>query len=141
MNSDSGDEEDDQRQSHQKNHRKQQLLSPSQTASTSISAITNDCTRPLNPVENREQIIKMDKQHTHHDVDRKMTNNWDKFRLLMWKNGMLQWRHKVQTLFEILIPVGFSAILILIRSIVDPDVFPEPTYYKPFEINTLQPLQ
>lgn len=74
-------------------------------------------------------------------VDRKMANNFDKFRLLMWKNGLLQWRHKVQTIIEIMVPVMFSVILILIRSIVDPDIYPDPKIYKPFEINTLDPLR
>lgn len=73
--------------------------------------------------------------------DRKMANNFDKFRLLLWKNSLLQWRHKTQTIIEIMVPVMFSVILILIRSIVDPDIYPNATIYKPFEINTLQPLR
>lgn len=43
----------------------------------------------------------------------------------MWKNYLLQWRHPIQTLLEIAIPVCFSALLVLIRSLVTPDVFPE----------------
>lgn len=67
----------------------------------------------------------------------RMTTKWDKFRLLMWKNFMLQWRHKLQTVIEILIPVLFSALLVLIRSLVTPDVFPDDRTYPPLKINSL----
>ncbi len=46
--------------------------------------------------------------------------NWDKFRLLMWKNWLLQYRHKTQTIVQLLVPVVFSALLVLIRGLVDP---------------------
>lgn len=72
--------------------------------------------------------------------ERKMANNFNKFQLLMWKNFLLQWRHKVQTIIEIMVPVLFSVILILIRSIVDPDPRGAENY-TPFEINTLAPLR
>lgn len=67
------------------------------------------------------------------------TSNWDKFRLLMWKNFLLQWRHKTQAIIEILVPVLFSALLVLIRYLVDPTVFDQPTHYKPFGVDTLEP--
>jgi ATP-binding cassette, subfamily A (ABC1), member 3 len=57
-----------------------------------------------------------------------MTTSWDKFCLLMWKNWLLQIRHKVQTIVEILIPVAFSGLLVLIRSLVDPKDYPTYTY-------------
>lgn len=69
------------------------------------------------------------------------TNNWDKFRLLMWKNFKLQWRHKIQMIVEIAVPVLFNALLVLIRSLVEPEVYPNPTHYQPFHINTLDPLR
>lgn len=71
----------------------------------------------------------------------KPTNNWDKFRLLMWKNFKLQWRHKVQTIVEIAVPVLFNALLVLIRSLVEPEMYPNPTIYTPFNINSLDPLR
>lgn len=46
------------------------------------------------------------------------TSNFAKFRLLMWKNWLLQWRHKLRTSVEILAPVIFSALLVIIRSLV-----------------------
>lgn len=58
------------------------------------------------------------------DCDASMTSRWQKFRLLMWKNYLLQWRHPFQTILEIAIPVLFSALLVLIRSLVTPDMFP-----------------
>ncbi len=48
----------------------------------------------------------------------KKTSNFAKFRLLMWKNWLLQWRHKLRTVVEILAPVIFSAILVIIRGLV-----------------------
>lgn len=65
------------------------------------------------------------------------TSSWDKFCLLMWKNWLLQWRHKLQAIIEILIPVLFSALLVLLRSLVDPEVFPNPTKYSPVPIDSI----
>lgn len=65
------------------------------------------------------------------------SNNWGKFRLLMWKNFLLQWRHKTQAIVEILVPVVFSALLVLIRYLVEPTVHAMPTRYAPFAIDTL----
>lgn len=61
--------------------------------------------------------------------------NWDKFRLLMWKNWLLQWRHKTQTIVQLLVPVVFSALLVLIRGLVDPVVHAEPFYYPQVNIS------
>lgn len=69
------------------------------------------------------------------------TSNWDKFVLLMWKNWLLQWRHKIQMIVEILVPVVFSALLVLIRSLVEAETIPDPTTYLPLPINTLLPLR
>lgn len=68
-------------------------------------------------------------------------SNFDKFRLLMWKNLLLQWRHKVQLFFEILVPVVFSALLVVIRSLVDPEAIPDVTHYQPCSINNLNDLR
>lgn len=50
-----------------------------------------------------------------------MGKKLDKFLLLMWKNWILQIRHPVQTILEIAAPVLFCALLVLIRSLVDPE--------------------
>lgn len=60
-------------------------------------------------------------------------SSWAKFKLLLWKNWKLQLRHPIQTVLEIFAPVAFSILLVIIRSLVDPESFPEPTYYKPFD--------
>lgn len=67
--------------------------------------------------------------------------NWEKFRLLTWKNFLLQWRRKLQTVIEILVPVLFSALLVFIRSLVVPEIYPNATVYQPFPINNLDPLR
>jgi len=46
------------------------------------------------------------------------TSGWDKFLLLMWKNWTSQKRHKIQIAVEILLPLLFVSILVLIRDLV-----------------------
>lgn len=50
-----------------------------------------------------------------------MAGNFNKFRLLLWKNWVLQYRKPIQTIVEILSPVIFSILLVLIRTVVDPE--------------------
>lgn len=141
MNCDSGDEELPEVQPHQLKRPTPHSLSSSVcTGSTSIE--TNDCTEPLNcETTASDNIIKMGTNAPPINDERKMASNFDKFRLLMWKNFLIQYRHPIQTVLEIMVPVLFSVILILIRSIVDPDIYSKNTVYKPFHINTLYPLR
>lgn len=60
-----------------------------------------------------------------------MGQNWKKFSLLMWKNWLLQYRKPIQTIVEITAPVLFSILLVVIRSLVDPDLH-ESMVYNPF---------
>lgn len=69
-----------------------------------------------------------------------MTTKWEKFCLLMWKNFLLQRRHKLQTFLEIIIPALFSLLVVMIRSLVDPDVYEENTIYKPLGLNSMSDL-
>jgi ATP-binding cassette, subfamily A (ABC1), member 3 len=48
---------------------------------------------------------------------------WDKFLLLSWKNWIIQIRHPIQTIVEILVPVLVCALVILIRGLVDIEEF------------------
>ncbi|KAJ8922449.1 hypothetical protein NQ315_004396 [Exocentrus adspersus] len=50
----------------------------------------------------------------------RMIGRFDKFLLLMWKNLVLQYRTPIKTLVEIVAPVLFSMLLIVIRRLVDP---------------------
>uniref|UniRef100_A0A182WCA7 ABC transporter domain-containing protein n=1 Tax=Anopheles minimus TaxID=112268 RepID=A0A182WCA7_9DIPT len=68
------------------------------------------------------------------------TSNWEKFVLLLWKNWILQKRHYIQTLFEILIPVLCCSILLLVRGLVDPEYIDRNTVFKPLETDRLTQL-
>ncbi|KAL3284408.1 hypothetical protein HHI36_018568 [Cryptolaemus montrouzieri] len=57
----------------------------------------------------------------HDEIDRKsMSKKWDSFTLLIWKNWILQYRRPFQTVIEILAPVLFSILLVIVRSLVEP---------------------
>ncbi|XP_055909470.1 phospholipid-transporting ATPase ABCA1-like isoform X2 [Eupeodes corollae] len=47
-----------------------------------------------------------------------VTSNFDKFRLLLWKNWILQWNHKLQLCVELVLPAVFSLLLVLVRVLV-----------------------
>ncbi|KAF5294595.1 hypothetical protein FQA39_LY13354 [Lamprigera yunnana] len=61
-----------------------------------------------------------------------MGNKLDKFLLLMWKNFLLQWRHPLQTIIEILSPIIFTLVLVILRALVQPERFPA-SFFLPFE--------
>ena len=66
------------------------------------------------------------------------TSNWKKFRLLLWKNWLLQMRQVYMTLAEILFPVVLSVVLIIIRTTIkEPTTFADPTYFPSFDIDSL----
>uniref|UniRef100_A0A1I8Q220 ABC transporter domain-containing protein n=1 Tax=Stomoxys calcitrans TaxID=35570 RepID=A0A1I8Q220_STOCA len=44
--------------------------------------------------------------------------SWEKFKLLTWKNWLLQWHHKIQFAIEIFVPVIFSLLMVLVRALV-----------------------
>lgn len=73
-------------------------------------------------------------------VDRKRANIFDKFRLLMWKNFLLQYRHKAQTIIQILIPILFTVNLLFVRSLVKPEFNSQNTHFNPISINTIRQL-
>lgn len=56
---------------------------------------------------------------------------WDKFLLLSWKNWIIQIRHPIQTVFEVLVPVAVCALLIVIRGLVEVNEFNENFTYVP----------
>ncbi|XP_018330699.1 ATP-binding cassette sub-family A member 3 [Agrilus planipennis] len=64
-----------------------------------------------------------------------MGQKWNKFCLLFWKNWLLQIRHPVQTVIEILAPVLFSSLLVLIRSLVDVEEYNNGMSFSAFKAN------
>jgi ATP-binding cassette, subfamily A (ABC1), member 3 len=64
---------------------------------------------------------------------------WDKFLLLSWKNWIIQIRHPVQTIFEILVPVIVCALVTVIRGYVSVTEFKNSTNYLPIDINYIHP--
>ena len=58
-----------------------------------------------------------------------MSSAGSQFLLLLWKNFKLQSRKKVVTVFEIVIPLFFVAILLLIRVTSDSNYINENTYW------------
>ncbi|XP_030379886.1 ATP-binding cassette sub-family A member 3 isoform X2 [Scaptodrosophila lebanonensis] len=65
-------------------------------------------------------------------------SNWDKFVLLLWKNWTLQWNHKWQLIIELLLPVVFSLLLVLVRALVAAEPITTETHYRPLKIDTLE---
>lgn len=55
----------------------------------------------------------------------------------MWKNCLLQWRHKTQTIGQIVIPIIFTANLIILRGIAEPEINPEITTFNPFGLDRI----
>lgn len=70
-----------------------------------------------------------------------MSSDWDKFKLLLRKNFIIQSRSKLQTALEILIPVAFCSVLVIIRSLVDITRYDNPIYYKGLQMDNLKTLE
>lgn len=70
-----------------------------------------------------------------------VASNYRKLRLVLWKNWLLQWRHKVQTVIELLMPVVSVLILIMMRSLISIRDIDENTMYQPVSIDSLQDLR
>lgn len=63
------------------------------------------------------------------------TSNWDKFKLLSWKNWLIQVRHTKRTVFELVLPLVATSLLLIIRYFCMPGNVHPPTYYE--GLNTL----
>ncbi|XP_050538080.1 phospholipid-transporting ATPase ABCA1-like [Daktulosphaira vitifoliae] len=63
-----------------------------------------------------------------------MWNNTKKLKLLLWKNLLIQKRHPIQSIIEVLMPAIMACILVMFRSWVQPIEFNEPTKFPPFPI-------
>ncbi|XP_034485230.1 ATP-binding cassette sub-family A member 3-like isoform X3 [Drosophila innubila] len=63
-------------------------------------------------------------------------SNWDKFVLLLWKNWILQWSRKRQLFFELLFPIIYPLLLIMVHSHVEIKQMPA-VHYPPLSIDNL----
>lgn len=68
------------------------------------------------------------------------TGVWSKLSLLLWKNSLLQIRHKFQTLLDIALPVLAFVLLAYLQNFSSPDVGPQTTRFPSLEIDTLDTL-
>lgn len=69
---------------------------------------------------------------------------WDALsdiRLLLWKNFLLQWRHPIMSLFELLLPCLLVFILSLFRGSVEVKLFPSITSYNSFPLTKVELTQ
>ncbi|XP_026317826.1 ATP-binding cassette sub-family A member 3-like [Hyposmocoma kahamanoa] len=66
----------------------------------------------------------------------KQPSAWEKFKLLMWKNSLLQVRNRGQTIAELLVPIVTMALILIIRCHVDPLVIGV-TKYPKYRADTL----
>ncbi|XP_067637687.1 phospholipid-transporting ATPase ABCA3 isoform X2 [Eurosta solidaginis] len=55
-------------------------------------------------------------------------SNWEKFKLLLWKNWTLQWNHKLELGIELVLPAVFSLLLVLVRVLVEVETVGVTTY-------------
>ncbi|XP_019627958.1 PREDICTED: ATP-binding cassette sub-family A member 3-like [Branchiostoma belcheri] len=62
---------------------------------------------------------------------------WTQFKLLLWKNYLLQKRKKIVTIFEIGLPALFALILVFVRHDVESIPRDTPIYYPEFTVDRL----
>ncbi|XP_055624100.1 phospholipid-transporting ATPase ABCA3-like isoform X2 [Toxorhynchites rutilus septentrionalis] len=69
------------------------------------------------------------------------TTDWDKFKLLLWKNWIIQKRHYMQTIFEIMIPVLACSLLILVRGLVNPSTYKNSTTFDSLNVSSIASIR
>ncbi|XP_052843910.1 LOW QUALITY PROTEIN: phospholipid-transporting ATPase ABCA3 [Drosophila gunungcola] len=55
--------------------------------------------------------------------------DWQKFKLLLWKNWTLQWNQKMQIFCVMLLPTLFLCLIVIMRLIIRPEAKPEIRYH------------
>ncbi len=72
-------------------------------------------------------------------------SSFRQIKLLVWKNFLLQLRHPIVSLFEILIPCFFVAMIAMIRLAIDVDHYDNGVTYSSFDFlhlpNITEPLK
>lgn len=66
--------------------------------------------------------------------------NWDKYKLLMWKNWKQQWAHKAETINELIVPIIFIGALLIVRGFIDIEHYRTITTYSPVSLDQI-PMQ
>lgn len=66
-----------------------------------------------------------------------IVSNWKKFVLLLWKDWLLQWRHKWRTFFELALPLLITSLLLLVRYYAKPVTLEGPTYFEALNTSTI----
>lgn len=70
-------------------------------------------------------------------VFRMTASAWDKFLLLSWKNWIIQIRHPIQTVVEVLVPIVVCTLVIVIRSLVDSAEYTDDFKYPSFSTESI----
>lgn len=60
--------------------------------------------------------------------------------LLIWKNFKIRFRHKKELVAELLVPIIFCLILLLIRYVSKPEIIKDPMTFEPVPLSTFKPL-
>ncbi|XP_017071938.1 phospholipid-transporting ATPase ABCA3 [Drosophila eugracilis] len=71
------------------------------------------------------------------DTEVYTVGDWDKLKLLLWKNWILQWNQKIQTICILILPILYLFLILIIRLVVYPDILPE-IRYVPESVSDLQ---
>ena len=72
-------------------------------------------------------------------TDDKMVSSAQKFRLLLWKNWLLQKRRRLNTALHILFPAVMSLLILLARLFYEVTLVTSPTIWDSFEASTSFP--
>lgn len=68
-------------------------------------------------------------------------SDWTIFKLLLWKNFIIQRRHKFQTFLEIIVPVIFASLLLVLRHLVTPEYHDGALKFDKFECDSIKGLR
>lgn len=73
------------------------------------------------------------------DSKKSVSTALHRFGLLVWKNYKLQLRHKIQTVTEVVLPLLFTVVLVIVRIIIPFTHVTEPTIYAPMPLENSPP--
>lgn len=70
-----------------------------------------------------------------------VASNYRKLKLVVWKNWLLQRRHKVQTFFELLMPLISVLLVVMLRLVLGVNEMEGNSMYFPVHIDDLEDLR